>query len=297
MSGDGGSLKEAQQKAQALLDAAKNGSIIPIRLPGQIEEIVNLLNRAEAEAQEAATAAKKSAMPADMQTYNEDESFFVGHMIHELNTPLTSIRGYSDMLGSMGELNDMQTQFLGTVKNNSLRMQKLLHDFRNLNKLRKGTMPYKAKMDVFKNIALKVEKDLKTRAEELNRQLEMDIPAGLPMLNLDGELLGEALVKLVENGLQYSAEGTGKVTVSARGEGSNLIIDIVDNGIGMTETELAQLGEVYFRSDRDEVIAHKGNGLGLPIAYAMIELCGGTYAVQSKVDEGTTVTVTVPGMI
>ncbi|MDQ7025169.1 MAG: HAMP domain-containing sensor histidine kinase [Anaerolineae bacterium] len=297
MSDDGGALKQAQQKAQTLLDAAKEGSIIPFRLPGQIEEIVNLLNLADEEAKFAAAEAAKSAVPVDMEEYIQEESHFVGHMIHELNTPLTSIRGYSDMLGSMGELNDMQTQFLGIVKQNSLRMQNLLHDFRNLNKIRKGTMPYNAKMDVFKNIALKIEKDLKSRVEELNRQLEMDIPQGLPMLNLDSELLGEALVKLVENGLQYSAEGTGRVTVSASGDGSMLVITISDNGIGMTEDDLKMLGTVYFRSDRDEVIAFKGNGLGIPLAYGMIELCGGTVDVESAEDEGTTFIVRVPGMV
>ena len=296
MSGDGGSLKQAREKTQALLEAAKEGSIIPRQLPGQIEEIINLLNAAETEAEEATTQAANSATGFDMENFNQEESFFVGHMIHELNTPLTSIRGYSDMLGSMGELNEMQTQFLGTVKTNSLRMQRLLHDFRNLNKLRKGTMPYKAKMDVFKNLAQRIEKDLKKTAEELNRQLEMDIPQGLPMLNLDGDILGEALVKLVENGLRYSSDDGGKVTVSARGEGSELVIEISDNGIGMTEEELSKLGEVYFRSERDEVIQHKGNGLGIPIAFAMIELCGGSYTVESEVDKGTTFTVRVPGM-
>ena len=296
MSGDGISLKQAQEKAQALLDAAKNGSIIPFRLPGQIEEIVNLLSRADEEAKTAAAEAAKSAMPADMETYNKDESYFIGHMIHELNTPLTSVRGYSDMLGAMGELNDMQKQFLDTVKQNSLRMQKLLHDFRNLNKIRKGTMPYSPKMDVFKNIVQKVEKELKPRIETLNRQFEMDVPSGLPMLNVEGDMLAEAMVKLVENGLQYSPEGTGKVILTASADGNMLVIKIADNGIGMSEEELAQLGTVYFRSERDEVIAFKGNGLGIPIAYGMIALCDGTIAVESKLNEGTTFTIRVPGM-
>jgi signal transduction histidine kinase len=258
---------------------------------------VNLLNLADEEAKVAAAEAAKSAIPVDVEDYMQEESQFVGHMIHELNTPLTSIRGYSDMMGAMGELNDMQKQFLDTVKQNSLRMQKLLHDFRNLNKIRKGTMPYEAKMDVFKNIGQKIEKDLKARVEELNRKLEIDIPQGLPMLNLDGALLGEALVKLVENGLQYSPEGTGKVTVSGSADGSTLVITITDNGIGMNEEELKMLGTVYFRSSRDEVVAFKGNGLGVPIAFGMIELCGGTVAVESKEGEGTTLTIRVPGMV
>lgn len=297
---DAGVLKQAQEKTQALLDAAKNGAIIPIRLPGQIEEIVQLLGKAEEAHKEALAtaeaAAKAAAGPSDMETYIQDEAHFVAHAVHELNTPLTSIRGYSDMLGSMGELNDMQKQFLDVVKSNSHRMQTLLADFRYLNKLRKGVMPATPKMDTFKNIAMRIEKDLNPRAEELNRTLELDIPQGLPLLNLDGDLLSTALVKLTENALQYSPKDTGKVTVSAAADGSTLVVKIADNGIGMSEEELSQLGTVYFRGERDEVIEYKGSGLGIPIAYGMIELLGGTIAVESKVDEGTTFTVKLPGM-
>lgn len=297
MSENTGALTEAQQKAKALLDAAKNGAIIPIRLPGQIEEIVQLLTQAEEQHKTAAAAPVAAAVPADMEAYNKDEAYFVGHAVHELNTPLTSIRGYSDMLGSMGELNDMQKQFLDVVKTNAQRMQSLLSDFRYLNKLRKGVLEPTAKMDAFKNISMKIEKDLKKRAEELKRTLEIDVPQGLPLLNLDGDLLGLALVKLVENGLQYSAAETGKVTVTAHGEESWLVIVISDNGIGMTEEELSHLGEVYFRGERDEVREYKGSGLGIPIAYGVIKLLGGTVTVTSKLDEGTTFTVKIPGMI
>lgn len=297
MSDEAGALKEAQQKTQALLEAAKSGAIVPIRLPAQIEEIVTLLAQAEEEhREERAKAAAAAAVPADMKSYLEEESHFVGHAVHELNTPLTSIRGYTDMITQMGELNDMQKQFMGTVKTNTLRMQSLLSDFRYMNKIRKGTLIPNAKMEVYKNVALKIEKDLKARAEELKRELEFDTPQGLPLLNLDGEMLGLALTKLVENGLQYSPEGTGKVVVSAAGDGGMLQIKISDNGIGMTEDEMAQLGEVYFRSDRDEVNEYKGSGLGIPIAYGLIELLGGSIEVESTVDEGTTFTVRVPGM-
>jgi two-component system, OmpR family, phosphate regulon sensor histidine kinase PhoR len=296
MSEDAKSLQEAQQKINELLDAARTGAIIPVRLPNQIEEIANLITKADTEHEEAIREAKVKVGPADMETYMEEEAHFVGHAVHELNTPLTSIRGYSDMLGSMGELNDMQKQFLDVVKNNSRWMQNLLSDFRYLNKIRKGTLKPQPKMDMYKNLAMKLEKEMGKEAEELERSIEFDIPSGLPLLNVDSEMLSIALTKLVENAIHYSLKGEGMIKISGAGEDGYLVISIEDNGIGMSEEELGKLGEVYFRGERDEVREFKGSGLGIPIAYGMIDLIDGEITVKSKLDEGTKFTVRIKGM-
>jgi two-component system sensor histidine kinase VicK len=294
MSAELESLQVARQKIQELLEAAKTGAIIPFRLPGQIEEIAQLLAKVEQEHKAAQEEAAAKAAPADMATYLQEEAYFVGHAVHELRTPMTSIRGYSDMLGAMGTLNDMQKQFLDVIKTNSRRMESLLADVSHINKIRKGTLKLQAKMDTFKNIAMRIEKDLSKRAEDLNRKLELEIPQGLPLLTLDGEMLTLALVKLVENGLQYSPAETGKVTLSAEGADNQIVIRIADNGIGMTSEEVSKLGTLYFRSDHDAVREYKGSGLGIPIAYGIIHMLGGSISVQSAPDAGTTFTVTIP---
>jgi signal transduction histidine kinase len=294
MSAELESLQVARQKIQELLEAAKTGAIIPFRLPGQIEEIAQLLAKVEQEHKAAQEEAAAKAAPADMATYLQEEAYFVGHAVHELRTPMTSIRGYSDMLGAMGTLNDMQKQFLDVIKTNSRRMESLLADVSHINKIRKGTLKLQAKMDTFKNIAMRIEKDLSKRAEDLNRKLELEIPQGLPLLTLDGEMLTLALVKLVENGLQYSPAETGKVTLSAEGVDNQIVIRIADNGIGMTSEEVSKLGTLYFRSDHDAVREYKGSGLGIPIAYGIIHMLGGSISVQSAPDAGTTFTVTIP---
>lgn len=294
MSGDTKALQEAKEKLNELLDAAKAGSIIPIRLPGQVEEIARLLSQADEEHATELKEAQSKAGPADMQEYMEEEAHFVGHAVHELNTPLTSIKGYSDMLGSMGELNDMQKQFLDTVKTNVKRMQFLLSDFRYLNKIRKGTYNPEPKMDMFANLSGVVKKELAPLAEELGRTLEFDVPSGLPYLNSDTHLLGMALTKITENAIRYSPDGM--IKMSAEGDDGYLLIKISDNGIGMSEEEMSRLGEIYFRGERDEVIAFKGSGLGIPLAYGIIDLVGGTVEVESEVDKGTTFTIRIKGM-
>ena len=165
------SLQTATDKLKELHEAAQKGTIIPIRLPGQIEEIVNLMAKARTEQDEAAKKAADSAMPGDVKDFMAKEAYFVGHAVHELRNPLTSIKGYVDMLGSMGALNEMQTQFLQVVKTNVKRLETLLFDVGMINKLTKKTIKANPKMDMFKNLALRIEKEMTPTAKDLNRTL------------------------------------------------------------------------------------------------------------------------------
>ncbi|MEP7291760.1 MAG: histidine kinase dimerization/phospho-acceptor domain-containing protein, partial [Chloroflexota bacterium] len=155
------SLTQAQTLLRELIQAAQTGALIPIRLPGQLEAIGGLLEQAGREAEKAeadAKAAAASAVPLDQETFLREQAFFVSHAIHELRTPMTSIRGYSDMMRSMGELNDMQKQFVETIRINARRMESLLTDVSDTSKIKGGTLRTSVKMDMFKNIAMMVEK-------------------------------------------------------------------------------------------------------------------------------------------
>lgn len=297
-------LAQAQASLEQLIDAARTGAIIPIRLTGQLEAIRDLLQQAEKDAAQAAQEAAAKAVPADQETFLKEQAGFVSHAVHELRTPMTSIRGYGDMLKSMGPLNDMQKLAVDTIRTNSRRMESLLTDVSDTAKLKAGVLRTNVKMDMFKNVAQMVEKQAQALTEELGRKLTFDIPQGLPILNVDGDLLAKALYKLVENGLRYSGtpptdDGEakpGEVIVRGAGDGSNLIITVSDNGIGMTPDELDKLGTIYFRSESEYVRSYKGSGLGIPVAYGIIHLLGGTITVISTPGVGTTFTITLTGM-
>jgi signal transduction histidine kinase len=283
-------LVQARILLSDLLQAAKTGAIIPVRLPGQIEAIADALDAVE-------PAPAGGTASADEQAYLRDQAEFMSIAIHELRVPMTSIRGYADMLNtpSMGDLNDMQKQFLDTIRTNAKRMESLLQDVSDMSKLRGGTLKVAIKMDMFKNIAMRVEKDMQPVADDLGRTLTFDIPQGLPILNTDGELLAKALNKLVENALRYTLDN-GEVQVRGLADGDHLQIVVADNGIGMTPEDLAQLGTLYFRADHDHVRNYKGSGLGIPIAYGIIQLLDGQVRVASAPDQGTQFTISLKGM-
>lgn len=284
-------LAQARALLTELTEAARKGQIIPIRLTGQLEAIGQLLDKAQEQ------QAAKSDSP-DLAAYKESIGGMLSHGFHDLRLPLTSIRGYGDMLGNpaMGELTDMQKQFVGTIRTNTKRMESLLGDVSDMSKLWNGTLKVNPKMEMFKNVAQLVDKAMRATATELNRSFELDIPQGLPLLNVDTELLVKALNKLVENALRYCPPEGGAVKLGASGEGNVLHIQIQDNGIGMSEDELAKLGTPYFRSDNELVLGYKGSGLGIPIAYGILQLIGGKVQVHSMPGQGTTFTVSLTGM-
>lgn len=291
MSGD--ALEQARAALNELVEAARKGQIVPVRLTGQLETILQLLDQAGAEA-----SSGGGEVSGDLDAYRKDLASLLSHGFHDLRLPLTNIRGYADMLGSpaMGTLNDMQGQFVNTIRTNARRMEGLLMDVSDISKLRGGTLKVAPKMDMFKNIALMTEKAMRPVAEELGRNLEFDVPSGLPILNTDGELLAKAMNKLVENALRYTPPENSLIRVGGQANGNKLLIYIQDNGIGMTPEELAQLGTPYFRADHDLVLSYKGSGLGIPIAYGLIDLLGGTVSVESQAGQGTTFTVSLAGM-
>lgn len=288
-------IQQAQQEINDLLEANTKGTLTGVMLKNKLENLSTLLKQAHEE-QAAAERAAAAAVPPDMAAYIKQEAHFVGHAVHQIRNPLTSVKGYVDMLASMGDLNEMQQQFMGTIKNNINRMISLLSDIGYINKIEKGTLKAQPKIDTFKNLGLRVEKEMRPIAESLKVGLEFDIPSGLPLLNVDGDLLVLMINKLVDNGLRYSPPETGIVKVAASGEDSTLVITIEDNGIGMTPDELAHLGEIYFRSDNEIVQQHRGSGLGIPIAYGLIKFLGGTIDVWSEANKGTRFTLRISGM-
>ncbi|MBK9124927.1 MAG: HAMP domain-containing histidine kinase [Chloroflexi bacterium] len=282
-------LKKARDHLTAIMQSARSGGTVDV---GQLEVLGRMLDAVEAER-------TRAAIGTDLRSMMTENADFWKTAIHELRTPMTSIRGYSDMLAKPemgGALSEMQLKLLGVVRANSRRMELLLADFSVLNKLRSGVLPIKPKLDTVKNVAMMVEKRVEPAIEELGRSFKADVPSGLPMLQTDGEHLSMALAKLVENGLRYSPAEGGKVELTAAAENAALHIIISDNGIGMNEAEVAQLGQPYFRADNEVVRSYKGSGLGVAIAYSLLAALGGSIRVTSTPGKGTRWTVQMPAM-
>lgn len=222
---------------------------------------------------------------------------FVSVMVHEIRVPMTSIRGYNDMLAKnvVGDLNEMQQQFVEVIRSNVIRMEHLVTDVSDASKLRSGRIRLEPKMDMYKNIALEVEKATKDLAAEHSHTLTFDTPQGLPLLTIDTPRAVQMITKLVINALQYTPDG-GQITVRAEGVDGRVKVTVQDNGIGMNEEEQTHIGELFWRGESEHVRSFKGHGLGLPLVIGLADLMGADFSYETAPDVGSTFTVVLPGM-
>lgn len=297
---------ELIQQVRALLDEMKTqateGTMIPARVPGQIDAVRQLFDQiaagSPAPANTPAVADGGAEDPADLvEQLRTEMSQFISTAVHEMRIPLTSIRGYSDMLDKqiLGPLNEQQLEFMGIIRSNVLRMERLIADVNDISKIRANRLHVEPRMDMAKNIIMMAEKASAELAEERNQTVIYEVPEGLPILNVDGNRIAQALGALIQNALQYSPEGS-TVTVTASNDNGQLRLAVRDEGIGMTVEDQTHLGEPFWRSEHEVIRAVKGHGLGYCVAKGVVELAGGQMFYETEFEKGSTFGFTLPGM-
>ena len=115
----------------------------------------------------------------------------------------------------------------------------------------------------------------------------------LPVMVGDPRAFKQIVLNLVSNAVKFTERG-GTVTVSAAVEGARLTVRIADTGVGIAADDLKRIGDPFFQAGTTYQRRHEGTGLGLSIVKSLVAMHGGEMTVQSKVDEGTTVTVALP---
>lgn len=269
------------------------------QVPPEIQAKVNDLKLTLQTALQQGEGQEAEDARSQLDGLRQETGQFTSVMVHEIRKPMTAMRGWVDMLSKnmLGELNPMQSEAAKTIRNNVISMDFLVTDISDLSKMRTGRLNVQPKMELVKNITMKLEKDLAPEAEAKNIKLTFEVPSGLPMLNLDSTRVELALRKMIENAIKYGQEGATEIVVSAAPEGTNKVrISVRDNGIGMSESDLSRLGEMFFRGDHDVVTQTKGYGMGIPIAIECMKLIGGEVFWESTLGEGSTFGVIIPAM-
>lgn len=290
----------SDEQSSPLQDALALVQTIEQQVSSDLQPQVNQLAGLLADVQQRGEGQDAEALRQQIADLIALNAQFVSVMVHEIRVPMTSIKGYSDMLGKSlsGDLpldDSMKVQFVETIRSNVTRMEHLVADISDMSKIQSGRMRMDPKMDMYKNIAMQLEKDMAAFAAEQEHTLTFDTPDGLPILNLDSSRLVQVIEKLMHNALQYTPKG-GEIVVRAENLDGKLRISVIDNGIGMSEEEQTHIGELFWRADSELVRSFKGHGLGLPIAIGFTRLLGGEFFFKSVPEQGSTFGVIVPGM-
>jgi signal transduction histidine kinase len=229
-----------------------------------------------------------------VQKANQAKTEFVSVMTHELRLPMTSIKGYAEMLEMTGELTEKQVRFIDIIQGSVQRMSILISDLSDISRIESGRL----KVDIEKSVDFKalVKEALSPLQAEIDRRehkLVVDIPDDLPAVKADSQRLQQILTNLVSNAYKYTPNG-GTITVQTKSDNQTVTCMVKDTGIGMTEEEVKKLFNKFWRSEEGYVRDQPGTGLGLAIAKNLIEMQGGEMSVESKKGAGTTFSFTIP---
>lgn len=246
-------------------------------------------------ADRAIVAIENARLYEAIQAANDAKSEFVSLVSHELRIPLTSIRGYTDLLlkEMAGPLNDSQRQFLGTVRRNLDRMSVLISDLSDINRIESGRMQFESAAFGLHDLLRNVAGDLHDAIANKQQTLTLTFPEAETVVTADRTRVAQIAVNLLSNANKYTPEG-GEIELRVQPDGKMACVAVADNGIGIPEEDQARLFSQFFRGESAQVREQTGWGLGLSIVKKLVEAQGGDVSCQSRPGEGSTFTFSLP---
>ncbi len=217
------------------------------------------------------------------------KSDFVATASHELRSPLTSIKGFVELLGRSQALGEREREFVDVILQSTDRLVDLVNDLLDASRLEAGKMEVHPRLFEVTEVVREVAALMAQRVTEKDQRLDLDMPPGLPRALADPARVRQILTNLVSNAHLYTGEG-GRITVTVDRVDEGLDIAVADSGRGMSQEEIDQAFDRFVRRED----GGSGTGLGLSIVKSLVDLQGGSIDVTSRPGEGTTFTVHLP---
>ncbi|ARU60812.1 hypothetical protein CBW65_06680 [Tumebacillus avium] len=227
---------------------------------------------------------------------NEDRARrdFVANVSHEIRTPLTTIKSYIEALedGAI-ESPDHARRFLSVIHGETERMTRLVSDLLQLSRLDSNRDNLRTAPHALRDLVQKACFRFTMHLQREEVSLSFEVPANL-MVNVDADKLDQVFDNLISNAVKYTQSG-GRVRIRAhRPSGKNILVQVIDTGMGIPKHDLPQIFDRFYRVDKARSRAQGGTGLGLSIAKGIIEMHGGQIQIDSEEGVGTTVSFTLP---
>jgi signal transduction histidine kinase len=312
-SGQANQVSLVSNGTKGILPNAHTQIIIPIRREAQVIGLILLESTSDSQgnlpflnrlSDNAAIAIANAQLYDAVQRANEAKSEFVSFVAHELKNPMTSIKGYTELLaaGSVGQVNEMQANFLNTIRSNVERMSTLVSDLNDNAKIEAGRLRLDYKPVDVPDVVDEVLRSTRRQVEDKRQSVELELPPQLPQVWADRIRVGQVLTNLVSNAHKYTPEG-GKILVGAEAtnnqwdpEGAKQVVHlwVKDNGIGINIEDQAKIFQRFFRSDDMKAREVPGTGLGLNITKSLVEMQGGRIWFDSEFRKGTAFHFTIP---
>jgi two-component system, OmpR family, phosphate regulon sensor histidine kinase PhoR len=236
-----------------------------------------------------------------LKSYETARSDFIVNLTHELRTPLSALYGYAETLTKGVEDADTERRFLEIIERQSRRLARLIDDLVSLSDLERGLTPLKFEPLAPSRVLEEAVELMREQARRSGVRLEVKCPPDLPQVQCDRDRIHQVMLNLIDNAIKYTPRG-GSVTVTAlkaRGNGAGngkegVELAVADTGEGIPAADIPRLTERFYRVDHARSRELGGTGLGLAIVKHIVQLHRGTLKIESRLREGTVVTVWMP---
>jgi signal transduction histidine kinase len=226
-----------------------------------------------------------------LERLNRAKSEFVSIVSHEFRTPLTGIQGFSEMMRDEQLSVEEMREYAGDINNDVQRLNRMINEMLDLDRMESGRMTiHPERLDfnaVIDDAASRV------RPNAPNHTLTLDLQPDLPQIQADRDRMTQVASNLLNNAVKYSPTG-GRITLSTRAEGDQLLFDVRDEGLGIPKDALETIFERYSRVDSQATKNIQGTGLGLPIVRQIVQLHGGRVWAESELGRGSVFHVALP---
>ena len=227
-----------------------------------------------------------------MQAAYSQQTRFVSDASHELKTPLTSIKGFTDMLASgMVASPEDQKRFITMIGVEVDRLIDLINDILKLSELESVAIDQCEERSDANAVAQSAVELLSPSAKQA--EVRLTLSGEEAVVAVPEGRLKELMLNLISNGIKYTEPG-GSVTVQVRTQDGRAVLTVADTGIGIPEEAQSRVFERFYRVDKGRARKNGGTGLGLAIVKHIVQLYGGTVRLESEVGKGSTFTVTLP---
>ncbi len=216
---------------------------------------------------------------------------FISNVSHEIQSPLTSIRGFAQALRNNKLNSENRLHYLNIIEAESMRLSKLSDNLLRLASLESDTIRFEPK-------SYRLDKQLRRivlscEPQWVDKHINMDVSLEEMEIKADEDMMDQVFINLINNSIKFTPEG-GSIKVDLFKKHNSIEFIITDTGVGIAEEDQNHIFERFFKSDKSRRPTIKGNGLGLSIVKKIVDLHHGTIKLQSKLGEGTTFTVSLP---
>ncbi len=265
-----------------------------VRLIGTRRDITGQLN-AEKERE---VTRELDARNRQLLELNEQRQEFFSTVSHELRTPLTAVIAFADILARDrdGTLTGLQKEHIEVIKRNSRNLNDLVEDMLDFSRLSTDKLKLEKSAFEIHSLLNSLVESLEPTAQQRDQKLVIE-PFSEPVwVEADHGRIVQVISNLVTNSCKYSPADTQiALGVEFDEENKQVWVTVTDQGIGIEANDIENIFSPFFRTDQSAVQEEKGTGLGLAISKTLVELHGGMIRTESKLGEGTTISVSLPG--